>query len=162
MKKITLTRRIDELGRIVIPKEIRNSLHIDKGELLEIYLEEGKIVLNKYNNLKELNSFIKQMMINLSKLIKRDLYLTNLEEVIYSNKKECIGKNLYSDYIYIKDLKINMDDLKNDTNKNDLLIRKVSANADLIGYLIVYAKENEIDNKLIEFIIVILQNYVEI
>lgn len=50
MKAIGITRRIDELGRIVIPKEIRRTCHIDCGDPIEIYLgEDGEIILQKYD-----------------------------------------------------------------------------------------------------------------
>ena len=64
MKLTGITRRIDELGRIVIPKEIRNNMHIKSGELLEIYLSSPEVIsLRKYSVLNEkdmiIDSFIK-------------------------------------------------------------------------------------------------------
>lgn len=49
MKATGIVRRVDDLGRIVIPKEIRRSLHIKEGELLELYLSEGGMLLKKYS-----------------------------------------------------------------------------------------------------------------
>ena len=49
MKTTGIIRRIDELGRIVIPKEIRKNLRIKNGESLEIYLENDSIILKKYS-----------------------------------------------------------------------------------------------------------------
>ena len=46
-----MIRRIDELGRIVIPKEIRRHLGIREGENLEIFTEEDRIVLKKYSKM---------------------------------------------------------------------------------------------------------------
>ena len=55
MKQTGVTRRIDELGRIVIPKEIRKKLKINEGENIEIYIdEEEKIILKKYSNVKNI------------------------------------------------------------------------------------------------------------
>ena len=49
MKATGIVRRIDDLGRIVIPKEIRNSLHINEGDPMEIFLDEtGGVVFQKY------------------------------------------------------------------------------------------------------------------
>lgn len=56
MKTTGIIRRIDELGRIVIPKEIRKNLRIKNGESLEIYLENDSIILKKYLD-KEINEF---------------------------------------------------------------------------------------------------------
>lgn len=45
MKSTGITRRIDDLGRIVIPREVRNTLHIRDGDALEMYIDDGKLVL---------------------------------------------------------------------------------------------------------------------
>ena len=54
MKTTGIIRRIDELGRIVIPKEIRKNLRIKNGESLEIYLENDSIILRKYSQIESL------------------------------------------------------------------------------------------------------------
>lgn len=51
MKSTGVVRRIDELGRIVLPKEIRRTLGIDEKDPLEIYVEEDKIILTKYSEI---------------------------------------------------------------------------------------------------------------
>ena len=51
MKATGVVRRIDELGRIVLPKEIRRTLGIDEKDPLEIFVEEDKIVLKRYNEI---------------------------------------------------------------------------------------------------------------
>ena len=48
MKSIGIIRNIDELGRIVIPKEMRKRLYIESNDPLEIYVDNGKIILSKY------------------------------------------------------------------------------------------------------------------
>lgn len=58
MKATGIVRRIDELGRIVIPKEIRRTLRIREGDPLEIYTDrEGGIILKKYSPIGELTAF---------------------------------------------------------------------------------------------------------
>lgn len=55
MKATGIVRRIDDLGRIVIPKEIRRNLNIREGAPLEIYVDpDGELILKKYSPLKEL------------------------------------------------------------------------------------------------------------
>ena len=57
MKATGIVRRIDELGRIVIPKEIRRTLRIREGDPLEIYTDrEGGVILKKYSPIGELAS----------------------------------------------------------------------------------------------------------
>ena len=58
MKATGIVRRIDDLGRVVIPKEIRKTLRIKEGTPLEIFTDrEGQIILKKYSPIGELNSF---------------------------------------------------------------------------------------------------------
>ena len=47
MKSTGIVRRIDELGRVVLPIELRRNLHISQGDALEIYVEADKIILRK-------------------------------------------------------------------------------------------------------------------
>ena len=48
MKATGIVRKIDDLGRVVLPKELRNSFNLDSGTPLEIYTHEGKIIFKKY------------------------------------------------------------------------------------------------------------------
>ncbi len=61
MKATGIVRRIDDLGRVVLPKEIRKTLRIREGDPLEIYTDhEGEIILKKYSPIGELGEFAKQ------------------------------------------------------------------------------------------------------
>lgn len=61
MKATGIVRRIDDLGRVVIPKEIRKTLRIRESDPLEIFTDrEGEIILKKYSPIGELGSFAKQ------------------------------------------------------------------------------------------------------
>ena len=48
MKTTGIVRRIDDLGRIVIPKEVRRALHIEEGDPLEIYVDNNTVCLRNY------------------------------------------------------------------------------------------------------------------
>lgn len=48
MKATGIVRKVDNLGRIVVPKELRNTLNIQEGSPLEIYTDDGQIILKKY------------------------------------------------------------------------------------------------------------------
>lgn len=50
MKATGIIRRIDDLGRVVIPKEIRTNLHIKEGDPLEIYVDDGKVIFAKHDD----------------------------------------------------------------------------------------------------------------
>ena len=61
MKATGIVRRIDDLGRIVVPKEIRRTLRIREGDALEIFTDrEGEIILKKYSQLGEMGNFADQ------------------------------------------------------------------------------------------------------
>ena len=61
MKATGIVRRIDDLGRVVVPKEIRRTLRIREGDPLEIFTDrEGEIILKKYSPIGELSLFAKQ------------------------------------------------------------------------------------------------------
>ncbi len=58
MKKTGVTRKLDELGRIVIPKEIRNNFKIEEGDQIEFYLDNNEIIIKKPSPLKGLDDEI--------------------------------------------------------------------------------------------------------
>ena len=58
MKKTGVTRKLDELGRIVIPKEIRNNFKIEEGDQIEFYLNDNEIIIRKPSPLKGLDDEI--------------------------------------------------------------------------------------------------------
>ena len=61
MKATGIVRRIDDLGRVVIPKEIRRTLRLREGTPLEIFTDrEGEIILKKYSPMVELAAFAGQ------------------------------------------------------------------------------------------------------
>ena len=61
MKATGIVRRIDDLGRVVIPKEIRRTLRIREGDPLEIFVDrDGEVILKKYSPIGELGSFAKE------------------------------------------------------------------------------------------------------
>jgi len=61
MKATGIVRRIDDLGRVVIPKEIRRTMRIREGEPLEIFVDrEGEVILKKYSPIGELNEFAQE------------------------------------------------------------------------------------------------------
>ena len=74
MKATGIVRRIDDLGRVVIPKEIRKTLRIKEGTPLEIFTDrEGEIILKKYSPIGELNVFAKEYAEALAQSSKESL-----------------------------------------------------------------------------------------
>lgn len=83
MKATGVVRRIDDLGRIVIPKEIRKTLRIKEGTPLEIFTEkEGDIILKKYSPIGELTNFSESYVDSLSSVTKCIAIVTDKDSVI--------------------------------------------------------------------------------
>ena len=93
MKKATgIVRRIDELGRIVIPKEIRKVLKIREGESLEIYTSsDDELILKKYSGLKYNFNLIEDFIESLNKILGHTIIVCDTQNIVAvsgKNKKE--------------------------------------------------------------------------
>ncbi|MCI8575526.1 MAG: AbrB/MazE/SpoVT family DNA-binding domain-containing protein [Bacilli bacterium] len=82
MKSTGVIRRIDELGRIVIPKEIRRHLGIREGENLEIFTEEDRIVLKKYSKMLEYGDLSSKLCEIVPSTMDLGLVITDRDKVV--------------------------------------------------------------------------------
>ena len=83
MKATGIVRRIDDLGRIVVPKEIRRTLRIREGDALEIFTDrEGEIILKKYSPLGEMGNFADQYAESLAQTLGYLVCITDTDQVI--------------------------------------------------------------------------------
>ncbi len=83
MKATGIVRRIDDLGRVVIPKEIRRTLRIREGDPLEIYTDrEGQIILKKYSPIGEMIGFAKQYAESLAQVSGHVALIADREKFI--------------------------------------------------------------------------------
>ncbi|MEG0449058.1 MAG: stage V sporulation protein T [Lysinibacillus sp.] len=100
MKATGIVRRIDDLGRVVIPKEIRRTLRIREGDPLEIYTDkEGEVILKKYSPISDLGEFAKEYVETLYETIGTPAIVTDRDEIIAVSgiaKKEYIGRRITS------------------------------------------------------------------
>ena len=98
MKATGIVRRIDDLGRIVVPKEIRRTLRIREGDHLEIFTSrEGEIMLKKYSPVGELGEFARSYAQALAQTTEALVCITDREYVIAAagtGKKEVEGEQL--------------------------------------------------------------------
>ncbi len=78
-----IVRRIDELGRVVVPKEIRRTLRIREGDPLEIYTDkEGSIILRKFSHMGELESFSEEYAQALSRTSGHSVMISDRDQII--------------------------------------------------------------------------------
>ncbi|MFW5991984.1 MAG: AbrB/MazE/SpoVT family DNA-binding domain-containing protein, partial [Halanaerobiaceae bacterium] len=76
MKATGIVRRIDDLGRVVIPKEIRRTMRIREGEPLEIFVDrEGEVILKKYSPIGELSEFAQEYADALAEETDRGVFI---------------------------------------------------------------------------------------
>ncbi|PPA68541.1 stage V sporulation protein T [Jeotgalibacillus proteolyticus] len=100
MKATGIVRRIDDLGRVVIPKEIRRTLRIREGDPLEIFVDrEGEVILKKYSPINELGSFAKEYAEALQDSLGHPVLICDRDNVIAIagvSKKEYLNRRIGS------------------------------------------------------------------
>lgn len=98
MKATGIVRRIDDLGRVVIPKEIRRTLRLREGTPLEIFTDrEGEIILKKYSPMVELTAFATQYAEAMAQSTGMMVCITDRDQVIAvagGSKKELLQKTI--------------------------------------------------------------------
>ncbi len=96
MKATGIVRRIDDLGRVVIPKEIRRTLRIREGDPLEIFVDrDGEVILKKYSPIGELGDFAKEYADSLNESVGHIALIADRDTVIAvagAPKKEFLNK----------------------------------------------------------------------
>lgn len=111
MKATGIVRRIDELGRIVIPKEIRRTLRIREGDPLEIFTNhEGGVILKKYSPIGELGELAKEYVESVANVAKCTVCVADRDQIVAAagpGKKNYSGKDIH------KELKQCIDDRAN-------------------------------------------------
>lgn len=101
MKATGIVRRIDDLGRVVIPKEIRRTLRIREGDPLEIFTDrEGQVILKKYSPIGELNEFSTEYCQSLHDNTNHTAIISDRDTIIAlagGSKKEYLDKRISPD-----------------------------------------------------------------
>ena len=166
MKATGIVRRIDDLGRVVIPKEIRRTMRIREGDPLEIYTEkDGEVIFKKYSPIGELGDFATNYAETLAKISGHGACITDRDSVIAVSgipKKELIEKPISHD---LEDV---MNDKQSITSKDGRrlwvaegnekyragVVVPIVSEGDTIGSVLFIMDENEtpseVENKLAE------------
>ena len=161
MKATGVVRRIDDLGRIVIPKEIRRTLHIKEGDPLEIFTDkEGEIILKKYSPIGELSEFATGYAETLSKTTGHIACITDKDTVIAvsgGSKKEFLEQSLSPElekvienkeiYTSKANNEIALPITQNENSKtwlyNAQVIYPIISDGDVIGSVILLSKDQD-------------------
>ncbi len=169
MKATGIVRRIDDLGRIVIPKEIRRTLRIRETDPLEIFTEtDGTVILKKYSPIGELSDFAQEYAEALSHIASHTVIITDRDQVIAvagGSKKEYMGREISEE---LEDLMNNRNTLNSSQGNGktiDVLrnvkpedgtsqvVYPILCEGDVIGSVVIMAKDakktmGETENKL--------------
>ena len=161
MKLAGIVRRIDELGRIVVPKEIRKTLHIKNGENLEIFIDDNKIVLKKYSELGNMQELSDTITETLNSTLKASVLISDTDKYIsisgplknkYLNDEisETILKYINNrKKVILKDKSINL--TKDKSENENIFISPIISSGDVVGSIIVISKK-ELNSSNIESI----------
>lgn len=174
MKSTGITRRIDDLGRIVIPKEIRKNLKIKENEVLEIFINNDEIILKKFSPFNDSEKVLSDYIKVINDMTGNDVIITDRDKVILSSKKleeKLLNKKLSE---YVNDLMEN----RNTFLSNDMKVIEVIDNekikqnyyfipfiidSDVVGSIIMFSSKEFDENSKSLLLIAskLLVNYIE-
>ena len=169
MKATGIVRRIDDLGRVVIPKEIRRTLRIREGDPLEIFTDrEGEIILKKYSPIGELGTFAKEYAETLSQSSGHTVLIVDRDQIIAvagGSKKEFLDRRVSDHMEKVISQRNIVSASKNDAGfvsvlENDddpsyshQFIAPIIAEGDVIGAVLMLSpdtKMGEVERKLVQ------------
>lgn len=176
MKATGIVRRIDELGRIVIPKEIRKTLRLREGENLEIYTDsDDKIILKKYSLMNKLEDFSQVFTDSIYTFLKHNIIITDTDKIIAASgelKKEFLGNKISDDLenhimrrdtmleSFQKEIKITDDD----AYQGSYAMSTIIASGDAVGLVFIFSEQDrlsEVEKKIAEITANFLAKHLE-
>ena len=160
MKATGIVRRIDDLGRVVIPKEIRRTLRIREGDPLEIFVDrEGEVILKKYSPIQELGQFAQEYAESLFLSLNKTVLISDRDTLIAvegPNKKEYLDKSISSliervmedRQPLVKESFVALELVKDQAVINaSYIVQPIIANGDPVGAIIVFSKDDKATNE---------------
>lgn len=154
MKATGVVRRIDELGRIVIPKELRKNLRIKEGENLEIYtIDDEKIVLKKFSSIKGIGDLADYITSSIQSVCKLNTLMYDSDNIIAfsgKGKKDYLDKRIGAtlrDLLNEKDVNKSIEIVENKEENVNILNHLIRQNGDIVGGILVMSNET-IDNNI--------------
>lgn len=175
MKSTGVVRRIDDLGRIVIPKEIRRSLRIREGDSLEIYADgSDAVILKKYSPVESIDKFASQYTDAVHATSKKEIIITDTEKIIAASggfKRDIVGKKIdirLEEKMRKRNIQIfspndNLDVADNLIIKTAAVLKPIIVYGDIIGCVIVIGDNSitDIERVLCESSASFLSKYLE-
>ena len=174
MKATGVVRRIDDLGRIVVPKELRRTMRIKEGESLEIFIEgTDRIVLKKYSPVQNANDFVTEFVDSIYSSNHKDIVITDNEKIIAvagNYRKDIIGRKItlrLEDKMKKRNTQIIETTEKIEICENiDMIkpavVKPINVYGDIIGCIIVSSEKiGDVEKSLAEFSGAFMSKYLE-
>lgn len=167
MKATGIVRRIDDLGRVVIPKEIRRTLRIREGDPLEIFVDrDGEVILKKYSPISELGHFATEYAEALFDSLRYPVVICDRDEIIALagvSKKDYLKKDIGSEVEDAIGSRVTVFETEPSTIEivrgleeevDSYCISPIIANGDPIGCVMMFSQDkeklSEIEQKVLE------------
>ena len=178
MKTTGVVRRVDDLGRIVIPKDIRKSLRIRDGESLEFFVDKETISLKKFSTSVDLSEMAQSLLDTIHKTISKSIFVTDRDKVVAGSgklKKEFCGFNISTrleeslfeteGLIKSSGLVEELVDNKSKGVEYKYILSPILSDSETIGLVLMIVEEgkslNEEDEHIVQIIANFLSKYLE-
>lgn len=133
MKATGIVRRIDDLGRVVIPKEIRRTMHVREGDALEIYMaEDGGVCFKKYSPMAYADDVVKTAM--------RMATLSSIEIAIYDLDFRIAGNKKFPETVANQ-----WETIHEDSATDKYYIYPIDVQGERLGYVVSYAGGTDVE-----------------
>lgn len=175
MKATGVVRRIDDLGRIVIPKELRRTMRIKEGDSLEIFIDgSDKVILRKYSPVQNIHDIVEEFVSGIYESNKVDIIVTDSDKVIAVGgnvPKELVGKKItmsLEDRMHNRTTQIiergsNFTITENFSLNKAAVFKPIHVYGDILGSIIIVGDNGitDIEKSLIEFSTSFFNKYLE-
>lgn len=143
MQTTGIIRKIDELGRIVLPKELRKFLNINTGDDFQIILDNERIILEKYSLLNNYQEDINNIINSFTQVINCKIYISIKDKLINTNEQisSQLENILLERKICIEEQPIKFNITKDIIEEGKLVIMPIIVNSDLHGGIIIISSE---------------------
>ena len=176
MKATGIVRLIDELWRVVIPKEIRKNLRIREGENVEIFVDTNEnIILKKFSVIKKLEDFAQNLTDVIHSFLKHNIIITDTDSIIAISgdlKKSYLNKPISNSLItsiqrrenIVENHNKSLEIIDDENIEGTYIINSIFAHGDVVGLVIILAEEGnigEIEEKIASIASSFLSKYLE-
>ena len=170
-KSTGIIRRIDDLGRIIIPKEIRRTLRLREGDPMEIFTQNGEVLFQKYSPIGELGNFAQNFADSLFETTGHIALICDRDCVIAvsgASKKEFVNKpiwNLAQLSMEERDTKIGYSAIvKEEFKYQSQVVTPIIHEGDVIGVVALISKQYDMETpeqKMVEIVAKTLEKHME-